>query len=303
MMKSVRLHVLTTSLLATALAFAPPSARSPSIIIPSLQATNRRAVPRLQAASVRVEVDEEAVGVALCDMLRAAAAEAIAEKGAFSFAISGGSMLKMLSNLADDEEIPWNRCTMAFVSHRCVPLDDDGATYGKALPKFLKRWIDRGLRVLAPLGSTDSAAEADAYEGALAALPPSTLAQRFDSGLPSFDLTLIGVGRDGHVGSIYPDIDDTEATRAVVPITGVDGMGKVSTKISLSLAAMRASKKAVVACAGKSPKAPLGKAEAMVRALEGEETPRSFPASALRDTATWLLDADSAGLLKAATMK
>uniref|UniRef100_A0A7S0GC45 Glucosamine/galactosamine-6-phosphate isomerase domain-containing protein n=1 Tax=Proboscia inermis TaxID=420281 RepID=A0A7S0GC45_9STRA len=115
-------------------------------------------------------------------------------------------------------------------------------------------------------------------------------------------MTLIGVGRDGHVGSIYPDIDDTAATRAVVPITGVDGMGQLSTKISLSLAAMRASRRAVVACAGKSLKAPLGKAEAMVRALEGpDETPRSFPVSALRETATWLLDEDSAMLLSETT--
>ena len=26
------------------------------------------------------------------------------------------------------------RCTMGFVSHRCVPLDSDGATYHKARP-------------------------------------------------------------------------------------------------------------------------------------------------------------------------
>jgi hypothetical protein len=31
----------------------------------------------------------------------------------------------------------------------------------------------------------------------------------------------------GHVGSIYPSIPDVESARAVVPITGVDGMGKV----------------------------------------------------------------------------
>ena len=36
----------------------------------------------------------------------------------------------------------------------------------------------------------------------------------------------------------------------------------------------------------------------MVRALEKEETADSFPASALRDAATWILDKDSAALLK-----
>jgi 6-phosphogluconolactonase/glucosamine-6-phosphate isomerase/deaminase len=83
----------------------------------------------------------------------------------------------------------------------------------------------------------------------------------------------------------------------VVPITGVDGMGKLSTKLSLSIATMLAAKRSVVACAGTSAKAPLGKAQAMVRALEAAETPMSFPASALRDKATWLLDEGSAALL------
>ena len=68
-------------------------------------------------------------------------------------------------------------------------------------------------------------------------------------------------------------------------------------KISLSLATMLASKSSVVACAGKSAKAPLGKAEAMVRALESKETAMSFPASVLREKALWLIDEDSAVLL------
>ena len=41
----------------------------------------------------------------------------------------------------------------------------------------------------------------------------------------------------------------------------------------------------------------IGKAQAMVRALEADETPMSFPACALREKATWLLDEDSAALL------
>ena len=60
-----------------------------------------------------------------------------------------------------------------------------------------------------------SAAEASAYEAALAANVASD-----GAGYPSFDACLIGVGLDGHVGSIYPNIADVESTRAVVPITG-----------------------------------------------------------------------------------
>jgi 6-phosphogluconolactonase len=248
---------------------------------------------RTMAGIVQVEPDEESVGRALCEMLKLEAAIGVAATGKFTFAISGGSMLGMLSQLADDDSVEWSKCVMGFVSHRCVPNDDDGATFHKARPKFLQSWMDRGLTVLTLGGSTDAEAEAAAYEAAL-----DEHVQRDADGYPSFDLCLIGVGLDGHVGSIYPNIPDVESTRRVVPITGKDGMGKISTKLSLSIRSMQASKLAVVACAGTSAKAPLGKAQAMVRALEApEETPMSFPASALRSKATWLLDEASAALL------
>ena len=249
---------------------------------------------RTDEGLVRVEPDEEGVGRALCERLKLEATIGCTigalENRKFSFAISGGSMLQMLSYLEEDD-IEWDKCVMGFVSHRCVPLDDEGSTYGKAL-KFLQKWMDRGLTVLTLGGTSDAEAEAIAYEAKLKANVAADA-----NGYPSFDLALIGVGTDGHVGSIYPNIPDVDSTRAVVPITGKDGMGKISTKLSLSIQSMLASKAVVVACAGKSVKSPLGKAEAMVRALEADETPMSFPASALRFKAHWLLDADSASLL------
>ena len=288
----------------TLVALIPHLAGSSFVVPPPRAPALRTARPLLSAStqpSVLIEADEPSVGAALCTILRSEYEQAIAEKGSFVFCISGGSMLKMLAQLADDRStgIDWSRCTMGFVSHRCVPLDADGATYAKALPAFLQSWAERGLNVLTPTGSTDADAEAGAYEAAWSALPRSVLPYD-DAGFPVFDLLLIGVGMDGHVGSIYPNIPDVDSECVFVPITGRDGMGKISTKISLSLAAMRASKTSVVACAGTSAKAPLGKAEAMVRALEAEETPFTFPAAALRSTATWLLDTPSAALLTTA---
>jgi len=255
---------------------------------------NRGASMLAQAApSVIVAADEAIAGITLCAVLQAQAIQACEERGHFYFAISGGSMLNMLSNLAVNPAmetmVPWDACTMAFVSHRAVPLDSDGATFHKAKPKFLQSWIDAGLTVITPTGSEDAAREADAYEAALkAAGVPFTA-----DGLAQFDLALIGVGTDGHVGSIYPNLPDVESTRTILPATSGTG------KITMSLAAMQAATTSVVACAGKSAKAPLGKAEAMVRALEAAgETPRTFPASALRHSATWLLCKDSASLLQ-----
>lgn len=247
------------------------------------------------AATVQIEPDEVAVGMTLCSILEADYQKAISQKGTFVFGISGGSMLKMLSHLKVKSKIDWSLCTMGFVSHRCVALDDDAATYHKAKPLFLQSWIDQGLHVLAPTGSMDAEREADDYESLLAALPRTVLPHSAE-GYPIFDLLLIGVGTDGHVGSIYPHMPDVHSKRVVVPV--VEPVDK-PVKISLSLKTMKAAKHQVIACAGKSTKAPLGKAEAMVRALETPgETAMSFPASVFRDQATFLIDKDSAVLLK-----
>ena len=62
------------------------------------------------------------------------------------------------------------------------------------------------------------------------------------------------------VGSLYPNSANVaEKKRAVVPV-----IKSSSSSISLSLPVMLASKSAVIACAGKDAKSPLGKAEAMV---------------------------------------
>ena len=74
------------------------------------------------AGLVQVEKDEEAVGGALCELLKLESAIGIAAKGKFTFAISGGSMLKMLSLLDGDDGIEWSKCVMAFVSRAAYPI-------------------------------------------------------------------------------------------------------------------------------------------------------------------------------------
>ena len=48
------------------------------------------------------------------------------------------------------------------------------------------------------------AEEAAAYEAALRALGPDVVPIDEVNGLPVLDLVLLGMGADGHVGSIYP---------------------------------------------------------------------------------------------------
>ena len=208
-----------------------------------------------------IEQTEKDVGIKLCKILEEEYNKSIQQKGSFVFCISGGSMIKMLENMKDiNSNIDWSKSIMGFVSHRCVPLDDNDSSYYKSKPAFLDSWIKKGLKVITVTGSSDSQKEALHFEEQMMRIPDSILPKN-GNGYPVFDLLLIGLGNDGHIGSIYPNKADVYSQRICVPATSENG------KISLSLKAMEAAKTKIVACAGRSSKAPLGKAQAMVLLL------------------------------------
>ena len=144
-------------------------------------------------------------------------------------------------------------------------------------------------------GTDNGEKEASSYEQKLKALSEDILPRDSD-GLPIFDLALIGVGDDGHVGSLYPNRDEV--------LVGKDGPWvlpvamKSPPSITLSLPVMANAKKVVIAACGVSDKYPQGKSEGMRRAIVAEEeTLETFPAVGLRSVATWVMDEAAASKL------
>ena len=101
-------------------------------------------------------------------------------------------------------------------------MDDAAlATHAKASALFLDGWS--GVNAIVMGGSGDAAAEAAAYEAQLAALSEDVL-PRDAEGRPVFDCALIGVGDDGHVGSLYPGRGEVlDCTRDGSPRGGAPG--------------------------------------------------------------------------------
>eukprot|EP00933_Yihiella_yeosuensis_P008466 TRINITY_DN113926_c0_g1_i1.p1 TRINITY_DN113926_c0_g1~~TRINITY_DN113926_c0_g1_i1.p1 ORF type:complete len:397 (-),score=44.61 TRINITY_DN113926_c0_g1_i1:54-1211(-) len=180
---------------------------------------------------------------------------------------------------------------MAYVNHKCVSNDDAAATHKKAMDMFLSSW--KGLKVITMGGSSDGVAEAKLYEEQLRNLSEQQL-PRNTAGYPVFDLSLIGVGDDGHFGSLYPGREEIadESGRWVLPVDM-----KSPPSITLSPRAILASRNVLVASAGVSEKYPKGKSEAMRKGIEGTEGPRNFPAQVLRGHCQWLLDEAAASSL------
>ena len=108
-------------------------------------------------------------------------------------------------------------------------------------------------------------------------------------GLPVLDLMLLGMGSDGHIGSLYPDRPETLAGPADGWCLGVV-KSKPPASITLTLPVINAATQKVCAMTGRDKKTGGTKAAAVARAIEGSDPRGAFPAQGLQG-ATWILDA------------
>eukprot|EP00929_Paragymnodinium_shiwhaense_P064646 TRINITY_DN32410_c0_g1_i1.p1 TRINITY_DN32410_c0_g1~~TRINITY_DN32410_c0_g1_i1.p1 ORF type:complete len:553 (-),score=91.88 TRINITY_DN32410_c0_g1_i1:76-1698(-) len=256
----------------------------------------RTAEAMASSPSTVVEVTDELAG-RVAVVVAAAADAAIADRGAFSIAIAGGSLVKMLGGMASLPGVQWDKWHVAWVDERCVPHDHAESNYGGALAAWLSKVpipkeqvyaIDASL---CPGGGGEkvAVAAAEEYEARLRAIPADKLPRRGD--MLAFDLLLLGFGPDGHICSLFPGhklLDDTSG-KCVLPIW--DSPKPPPERISLSMGVVKAASEVVLVGSGD------GKKEVVRDALSpGCPLPcaRAFSA---RGVAKWLLDGPAAALL------
>ena len=148
------------------------------------------------------------------NLILAAARQAIAERGIFRIALSGGRTPAAAYGewAAKAGDLPWDRVQITFGDERCVPPDDEQSNYLMARKSLLDAVpIPPGnvFRVQGELAPEEAAAE---YDARLA-----QLASRFHEPRYRHDLLLLGMGPDGHTASLFPGTEALdEQTRNVI---------------------------------------------------------------------------------------
>src|SRR5262249_45525345 len=139
------------------------------------------------------------------EIFAAAATDAVAARGSFRVALSGGSTPKSLyARLAEDPalraRIPWDRVHFFFGDERHVPPDHQDSNFRMAQDALFARLPVPPGGVWRIKGEYASAADAaNEYERDLNSLRAPGSAE-----LPRFDLVLLGMGADGHTASLFP---------------------------------------------------------------------------------------------------
>lgn len=152
----------------------------------------------------------------ITDVVRAAAQEwvvlaahAIAARGAFHVALSGGTTPRALYQCLASAEFSgacdWQRVHIWFGDERTVPPHHPDSNYHMAQEALLRHVPVPLTHIHRMQGEQNDVQQAArAYQAQLAAHMPLFEAPNAIA-VPQFDLLLLGLGPDGHVASLFPD--------------------------------------------------------------------------------------------------
>jgi 6-phosphogluconolactonase len=234
--------------------------------------------------TLRVHEDAAALAQAgadyLCDL-------AAGNAGRTIIALSGGNTPKPLyEHLAEEpirSRLPWGRVHWILGDERFVPPSDPASNFGMAQTAFLAH-VPVPPENLHPVGTEGATLDAAAkrYEAMLKGLYG---ADTLEPDRPLLNLTLLGLGEDGHTASLLPGQPVLqERRRWVAPVP----KGRAEERVTLTYPALDSSAVVAFLVSGE------GKREVLDKILSGDST---FPASRIRPVGEviWLVDRAAAG--------
>jgi len=223
------------------------------------------------------------------DLFRAAAQEfvrvgnlAIAVRGRFTLALSGGSTPKSLYSLlaAQHAAFDWGRTFLFFGDERHVPPDHPDSNYRMVHDALLTKISIPAKNVFrVKAENPDAAAAALEYENELRqffALPSGEF--------PRFDLILLGLGPDGHTASLFPGSEGLKEQSRLVIANWVERFD--THRITFTFPVLNHAAQVMFLASGPD------KADMVRQVLEGKHTPPypSQQVQPIEGRLLWMLD-------------
>jgi len=222
------------------------------------------------------------------------ATDAVAKRGRFTMALSGGSTPKNLYTLIAanaSAALPWAQMFFFWGDERHVPPDDPDSNYRMAKEALLSKVpIPPGNIFPIPAENQDAVAAADAYEQTVRkffALRPGEF--------PRFDLILLGMGPDGHTASLFPETAALQEKSRLVVANWVEKLK--TSRITLTLPVLNAARCVAFLVSGAD------KAAVLHEVLEGSAPAEKYPSKLVQPTngkLIWFLDRAAASQLSTA---
>ena len=234
-----------------------------------------------------VYADAGAVAHALADYFVATGERAIAERGKFTVALSGGNTPRAAYELLAADplraNLSWSNVFIYFGDERCVPPDDERSNYRMAREAFLDA---------VPIPSANIARMRGEIDPGLAANEYASILRAELGGMPQLDLVMLGLGEDGHTASLFPGIAQEVGEHSLVE--AAYAQSQAMWRVTITPKLINAARRVVFAVEG------VAKARALAAVYEGPRDPKTYPAQLVQPSSgelTWLMDEAAASLL------
>ena len=221
------------------------------------------------------------------------ARHALDTKGVFNVAISGGHTPGMFYELLSEEsaysQIAWENVHLFWVDERCVHPSAEASNFGLAAHTFLLDIPIPGENVHRVTGEeADYAKAASEYEQTILNVFGLRSGQ-----VPEFDLVLLGMGADGHIGSLLPNTYALFDTKDLV--SAVYRMDGDVSRITLTVPVLKQARQLMILISGEA------KAEIVREVFGSEPDEVKYPVHSLwpiLDKITWFMDQHAGALIR-----
>ena len=245
----------------------------------------------------------EALSSAAAEFTCRLAEECVEKHGAFTVALSGGNtprlLYEALARPPFDTRMSWHGIHLFWGDERCVPSHHPDSNFAMAFRTLISRVpipSQNIHRIPAEIKPAEDAAEA--YEKILREFFGTSLktdthsnASRGGEPFPSFDLILLGVGKDGHTASLFPGHQAPEERKRWVTAVRAPHSSPSVPRITLTLPVINRAQCVLFMASGAE------KREVIRSILEdlGPVT-RSYPAARVdpEGRVVWLIDEEAA---------
>jgi 6-phosphogluconolactonase len=236
------------------------------------------------------------------------ASAAVAERGRFNVALTGGStphiLYELLATASWSDRLDWASCHVFWGDERMVPADDPNSNFLLAQSTLLSHVAVPPAqihRIRTEAGNEATAAaryESELRESfglAFGNAHPFPAAPLEGGGgsllaeIPRFDLVLLGLGADGHVASLFPGYPSLEETTPLVVGSPPGTLPPPVARVTLTLPVLNSALTVAFLVSGAE------KTTALRRALAGDRALPAARVSPIDGALHWFVDRAAVG--------
>jgi len=187
--------------------------------------------------------DAESMTAALADAIVARLSHGVRRRDTASFVASGGTTPGVLFDALAAREAPWARIFVTTTDERWVSPEDDRSNEKLIRTRLLReRAAEADFVPLMTRHTTPAEAEAE-VDRLIGAMPQP------------FDVTLLGMGNDGHIASLFPGARELRSaldvgSPALVRAITTSDVARTGLRMSLTLRAILGSRSIVILIRG-----------------------------------------------------